>query len=110
MGPKTAKAPEKVVVKDDINIFYVELKCNDSIEKLTVNSSCRLDIIADFTRRHFLKYCVDKIADLTAANSEDEALLHLLKEYQGTLQKSTPADIVYQDGQGSNIMCTEVGL
>lgn len=108
MGPKTAKAPEKVVVKDDINVFYVEIKHNESIEKLTVNSSCRLDIIADFTRRHFLKYCVDKIAELTAANCEDETLLQTLKDYQSCLHKSSPADMIYQDNQGVNITCTEV--
>ncbi len=107
MPPKVNKVPEKVVSKDETIIFYVEIKCNEKVEKITLNSSCRLDIIADYVKRSFVKLIAERIAELTAAGSEDQELLTKLKEYQTTLAAGAVKDIIFQDAQAVNIKCTE---
>jgi hypothetical protein len=108
MPPKPAKAPEKVVSKDETLIFYVEVKCNDMIEKLAVNSSCRLDIIADYVKRSFQKLLNERVATLVAHDSEDQNLIASLKEFQTTLLSVTVMDLLFQDTQNMTVQWTEV--
>jgi hypothetical protein len=108
MPPKPAKVPEKVVSKDETLIFYVEVKCNDVTEKLAVNSSCRLDIIADFVKRSFQKLLSERVATLIAHDSDDQSLITNLKEFQATLVSVTVMDLLFQDTQNTTVQWTEV--
>ncbi len=112
MGPKTAKQPEKAASKDETLVFYVEIKFNDVCEKIAVNSSCRMDIVADFVKRSFVKLLLEKIAGLAALeNAVNNDLIQSLRDYQTALVNvSAITDIILQDTQNVNVAWQEVRL
>jgi hypothetical protein len=105
MPPKAAKgAPaHEEAVKSDVNISYFQIR-NEEIDwsaKITVNTSCRVDIILDYAKRQFVQK-INQGIEATALATTDEnkeknqKLTKTIKEFQSLLQATATGHFVLQ--------------